>query len=80
MQVFDVVSPNATYLAFPKLLDPSLNSTLWVEDLLKKSQVALIPGGTNWFESASEGHIRICYATSRAILMEAFDRMLSCKI
>jgi aspartate/methionine/tyrosine aminotransferase len=80
MEVFDVVSPNATYLAFPKLLDPSLNSTLWVEDILKKSQVALIPGGTNWFESASEGHIRICYATSRSILMEAFDRMLSCKI
>jgi bifunctional pyridoxal-dependent enzyme with beta-cystathionase and maltose regulon repressor activities len=28
-----------------------------------------------WFGPGSEGHVRICFATSRAILKEAFDRM-----
>ncbi len=49
---------------------------LW---MLEKSKVALVPGGKNWFEESSEGHIRICYATSEEILTEAFDRMLSVK-
>jgi aspartate/methionine/tyrosine aminotransferase len=79
MDAFSSVSPNATYLAFPKLISTERSSEQWVKDILNKSQVALVPGGKNWFEESSEGHIRICYATSEGILTEAFERMLSVK-
>jgi len=46
-----------------------------VEKIHQKTRVALIPGAKNFFESQSEGHIRICYATSQKILNEAFERM-----
>ena len=79
MEMFNPVSPNATYLAFPSLKSNTLNSEHWVKVMLEKSKVALVPGGKNWFEESSEGHIRICYATSEGILKEAFERMLSVK-
>ncbi|MBX7230318.1 MAG: pyridoxal phosphate-dependent aminotransferase [Burkholderiaceae bacterium] len=70
--------PDATYLAFPQLKNTELNSEEMVAKILKTAHVALIPGGVNWFESQSEGHIRICYSTSEAILTEAFERIKSC--
>lgn len=79
MDVFSTVSPKATYLAFPKLISTERSSEQWVKAILDKSQVALVPGGKNWFEESSEGHIRICYSTSEGILTEAFERMLSVK-
>lgn len=72
---------NATYLAFPAY-DPALNrsSVDMIEYILQKSRVALVPGGINWFESKSEGRIRICYATSKEIATEAFERILNSDI
>lgn len=67
--------PDATYLIFPQLTDQRKNATELVADILKQARVALIPGGTQWFESQSEGHLRICYATSEEILTEAFHRI-----
>ncbi len=67
--------PNATYLLFPKII--GLNHTseeLW-QLILDKCKLALVPGGKQWFEQSSEGHLRICYATSFDILKEAFDRL-----
>jgi len=46
-----------------------------VEKILELSNVALVPGGKEWFESQSEGHIRICFSTSEEILEEAFSRI-----
>lgn len=77
MGAFSSVSPNATYLAFPKLKASRLCSEQWVKTVLDASKVALVPGGKNWFEASSEGHVRLCYATSRGILTEAFERMLA---
>ena len=79
MDAFSSVSPNSTYLAFPKLISTERSSEQWVKAIMDKSHVALVPGGKNWFEESSEGHIRICYATSEGILTEAFERMLSVK-
>lgn len=67
--------PDATYLAFPRLINTKKTSEEVVAKILKKGQVALVPGGTNWFESESNGHIRICYSTSEEILNEAFNRI-----
>ena len=68
-------SPNATYLAFPKICNTNKSAAELAETILKKSRVAFVPGGINWFESKSEGHIRICFSTSEDILSQAFDRI-----
>jgi bifunctional pyridoxal-dependent enzyme with beta-cystathionase and maltose regulon repressor activities len=34
-----------------------------------------VPGLPRWFGEGSSGHLRICFATSRGILKEAFDRL-----
>jgi aspartate/methionine/tyrosine aminotransferase len=64
-------------LVFPEFKVPVSNTEIWLDQLKKEAKVALVPGGTNWFESASENHIRICYATSEEILKTAFDRILN---
>lgn len=72
------VESDSTYLMFPKI-KPNIQSEELLKKILENSKVALVPGGKNWFESKSVGHIRICYATSEAILNEAFERILSKK-
>ena len=72
---FEPVQTAATYLSFPRLVNTQLSSERVVEAILKMAKVALVPGGTHWFENASEGHVRICFATSEKILTEAFERM-----
>jgi aminotransferase/cystathionine beta-lyase len=74
---FEMSHTDATYLAFPKLKSTGMDSKSFVELLHKDARVALVPGGNDWFESASEGHVRICFATSKEILETAFERMLS---
>ena len=67
--------PDATYLAFPQVINTNKTSAEVAAKILEKARVALVPGGINWFESESEGHIRICYSTSEEILNEAFNRI-----
>lgn len=69
------VNPNATYLAFPTVTNTKLTAEEVVSLIHQKGRVALVPGGTSWFESQSEGHLRICYATSESILSSAFERI-----
>jgi aspartate/methionine/tyrosine aminotransferase len=74
-KLFDSFEPTSTYLLFPAFSDKSMDAQKWVEHALKEARVALVPGGKDWFEQASEGHVRLCYATSDAILSEALDRL-----
>ena len=74
--LFESLSSSATYLSLPKISGANISSADLVELIHKEARVALVPGGAEWFETASEGHIRICYATSREIIQEAFERML----
>jgi aspartate/methionine/tyrosine aminotransferase len=67
--------PDATYLAFPQVINTNKTSAEVAAKILESARVALVPGGINWFESKSEGHIRICYSTSEEILNEAFNRI-----
>ena len=69
------VHTDATYLAFPRLAGVAEPAERFVERVLAESRVALVPGGRDWFEAGSEGHLRICFATSEAILEEAFARI-----
>jgi aminotransferase len=69
------VDTNATYLAFPRLVGVRDSAESFVARVLEESRVALVPGGRDWFEAGSEGHLRICFATSEDILKVAFDRI-----
>jgi len=72
--LFERPYPDSTYLAFPAIQSND-NSMVVTEKIHQQARVALIPGAKNFFESQSEGHIRICYATSEKILNEAFERI-----
>ena len=74
--LFECPNPDSTYLAFPAI-QSKYHSTVITEKIHQQARVALIPGAVNFFESQSEGHIRICYATSKKILNEAFERINS---
>jgi aspartate/methionine/tyrosine aminotransferase len=75
--ILSLTNSNATYLLFPKIMDPAISSSTYIEHVMKEAKVALVPGGISWFEKASEGRVRICFATSSAILQEALTRVLA---
>ncbi len=75
MPFLEKPSPDATYLAFPGIHDYRKSAAELTADILKHARVALVPGGINWFEAKSEGHLRICYSTSEQILQQAFERI-----
>lgn len=71
--------PQGTYVVFPDIrclsLSQSHDAQAFCDRTRDQARVALVPGLPRWFGPGSEGHVRICFATSRGILKEAFDRM-----
>jgi aspartate/methionine/tyrosine aminotransferase len=67
--------PQGTYVAFPYVRRLGNDAERLCELLLARARVALVPGAPRWFGPGASGHVRICFATSRRILQEAFDRM-----
>lgn len=67
--------PAGTYVLFPEIRGTGRTSeelaTLWFE----KARVAVAPGIDRLFGPGADGHLRICFSTSHAILREAFDRI-----
>jgi aspartate/methionine/tyrosine aminotransferase len=70
-----VVPPQGTYVIFPDVRALDADSESLCRRLHEQARVALVPGLPRWFGEGSAGHVRICFATSRGILQEAFDRM-----
>lgn len=68
-------SPEGTYLLFPNIEAYGKSSEKMANYLLKKGKVAVVPGAAQWFGPGAEGHIRICFATSKGILKEGLDRI-----
>lgn len=70
-----VAAPQGTYVVFPNLrgLDPDAERLCRI--LQRRAKVALVPGTPRWFGPGAAGHVRISFATSRAVLQEAFDRL-----
>jgi len=66
--------PQATYLLFPNIEATGLTSEEVVEMLLKE-KVAVVPGNEKFFGPGANGHIRICFATSKHILTQGLDRI-----
>lgn len=72
-----VTAPQGTYVIFPDVRSLDYDSERLCRRLRDEARVALVPGLPRWFGEGAAGHVRICYATSRGILSEAFDRMQS---
>jgi aminotransferase len=67
--------PQGTYLVFPDIRATSMTSQALCDHLLKKAKVALVPGDPQWFGPRASGHVRLCFSTSEAVLLEALDRI-----
>ncbi|MCF0111306.1 MAG: pyridoxal phosphate-dependent aminotransferase, partial [Erysipelotrichaceae bacterium] len=67
--------PQATYLLFVDMSALKMKSVEFVNYLLEEEQLAVVPGGHDFFGDQSEGHFRICIATSREILEEGLKRL-----
>jgi aspartate/methionine/tyrosine aminotransferase len=67
--------PTATFVLFPDITETGMKATELVEYLHNEFKIALVPGGERFFGPGSEGHIRICLATSPEILTEGLDRL-----
>ncbi len=70
-----VTPPQGTYVIFPEISRLAADAEKLCQQLREQAKVALVPGAAQWFGPGARGHVRICFATSRAILKEAFDRM-----
>ena len=67
--------PQGTYVVFPDISSLSDDAEGLCRHLRDHARVALVPGAPRWFGPGASGHLRICFATSRRILREAFDRL-----
>jgi aspartate/methionine/tyrosine aminotransferase len=68
--------PDSTYVIFPKITN-GLSSEMYVKQVLEQAKVAIVPGSARWFGPGAEGHVRICFSTSRDVLEEGILRILS---
>lgn len=75
MPLLQSYCPQATYLLYVDITQTGMTGEAFTDYLKEKVQLALVPGGEKFFGPGSEGHIRICFATSREILKEGLDRL-----
>lgn len=66
--------PRATYLVFPDITQTGFSSQEFADFMQREVKLAVVPGTKSFFGPGAEGHIRICFATSHAILQEGLDR------
>lgn len=67
--------PQSTFLLYVDISKLQMSGVEFVEYLKKEVQLAIVPGGHQYFGDQSEGHVRICLATSKEILTEAMQRL-----
>jgi bifunctional pyridoxal-dependent enzyme with beta-cystathionase and maltose regulon repressor activities len=78
IEAMEGVTENAvegTFLAFPNVASYGLSSRDVTAYLLKEARIAVTDGTV--FGPAGEGHVRINFGSSRAVLAEALRRMAS---
>lgn len=65
--------PKGAFYAFPSISSTGLSSEEFVENLLRKERVAVVPG--NAFGESGEGFVRCSYAASLEEINTAMDRI-----
>lgn len=68
--------PEATFVLFPKI-ENGMSSDQFAQHVLQHGKVAIVPGSERWFGKGAEGHIRICFSTSKEILEEGLNRIIT---
>ncbi|WP_250230005.1 pyridoxal phosphate-dependent aminotransferase [Anaeropeptidivorans aminofermentans] len=75
MKGISCTKPQATYLIFPDITKTGLKSQEFADFMTENAGLAVVPGTAKFFGPGAEGHIRICFATSRKILEEGLNRL-----
>ena len=65
--------PRGAFYCFPDIRSTGLDDETFCERLLREERVAVVPGSA--FGASGSGHVRVCYATSRATIEEALLRI-----
>jgi len=74
--ILETKLPEATYVIFPKIKN-GMSSDKFINHIMEKGKVRVVPGNTRWFGKEAKGHIRICFSTSKEILTEGIERINS---
>lgn len=75
MPLLKAYKPMATYLLYVDIRAFGMKSEEFTDYMKEKVKLAVVSGGEKFFGAGSEGYIRICFATSRAILTEGLNRL-----
>lgn len=67
--------PMGTYLLYVDISEYGMSGKDFTDYLKKEVKLAIVPGGHQFFGDQSEGHVRICFATSYEILSEGLRRL-----
>jgi len=67
--------PEGCYVAFVNISGTGHSAAEIRDIIFDQAKVAVVPGLPEWFGPGAAGHIRLSFATSRAILDEALDRI-----
>lgn len=67
--------PDGCYVAFIDIRKSGYESESLQKKLLEEAKVAVVPGLAKWFGDGAAGYIRVCFATSKETLEEAFNRI-----
>ncbi|MEB3199195.1 MAG: pyridoxal phosphate-dependent aminotransferase [Synechococcaceae cyanobacterium] len=71
----EMTRPDATYVAWLKLPPGSPDAETVAASLLERQRLAVVPGSPRWFGPGAAGHLRLCFATSEALLAEGLGRL-----
>ena len=71
----ETISPEGCYVSLIDIRSTGLTSEEFARKMLEQAKVAVVPGLTKWFGPGAEGYVRISFATSSDILMEALNRI-----
>lgn len=74
---FSCMAPEGCFVSFVNIKQTGLNSEELYFYLLQEAKVAVVPGMKKWFGEGAEGYIRISFATSEDMLMQAFSNINS---
>lgn len=67
--------PEATFVIFPDISETNMPADQFVDYVAREYKLSIVPGGAKFFGPGSEGHVRICLATSHEILEEGLNRL-----
>jgi aminotransferase len=72
---FSCIAPDGCYVALANITGTGKSSSEVQELLFNQAKVAVVPGLKQWFGQGAEGYIRLSFATSEEILLQALGRI-----